>query len=414
MTTPDLSQAPAAAPAYTPTTDARFTVDEALVARARALAPIIREHAGTAERERRLAAPVVEAMREAGLFRLFTPRSLGGRETDPVTFARVVEELALADPAAGWAMQAGNTGSWWASRMTEEGVAELFADGPDPIMAASFSPPHRAEEVPGGYRFTGRGALASTVHHSPWLLMSGIVFDGEQPRMTPAGPMILALVMRTRELEIVDTWHALGMRGTDSQDVVADGVFVPASRAYALSPAFEPGAHFGGPLYRMPASISVSAVVAPVALAIARTAIGALRELADRKVPLGSMKTLRHRAAVQAALADAEAELRAARLLFHDTLATQWRRAVAGEATTLEHRADVMLAGTHAARTAVRVVDGLHAVCGTSGIYARSPLERCFRDVHTVRHHGFVCDARLETVGQVYLGVDPEFVMVAF
>jgi alkylation response protein AidB-like acyl-CoA dehydrogenase len=244
--------------------------------------------------------------------------------------------------------------------------------------------------------------------------MSGIVFDGEQPRMTPQGPMIVAVTMRTSEVEIVDTWRSLGMRGTDSNDVAANGVFVPTSRSFALIPEYERAAHFRGPLYHLPATASVITIVAPVALAIARGAITALRDLAGRKTPLGSMKTLRDRAATQAAVAEAEAILRSARGLFYDTVAAAWRRAVAGEGATLEHKADLMLAGSHAVRSAARVADLMHRMGGTSGIYERSPLERHFRDAQTVRHHGFLNESRLETVGQVYLGVQPEFPLVAF
>jgi alkylation response protein AidB-like acyl-CoA dehydrogenase len=396
------------------TEDSRFAVNEALLAAARGLGPLIREHADAAERERRLARPVVEAMREAGLFRMFTPRGLGGLEADPITVARVSEEIASHDSAAGWALQAGNTGGWWASRFPDSGVAEFYATGPDTLIAASFSPPHRADAVAGGYRFTGRGPLASTIHEASWVMMTGIVFDGDQPRMTPAGPAIVGLIMGIGEVEIIDTWYPLGMRGTDSNDVLAEGIFVPASRSMVVTPVFEPGRHYGGPLYRLPALTSVDAVLAPVALAIARGAITALRELADRKTPVGSMKTIRHRTAVQAAVAEAEALLRSARLLFYDALATAWQRAVAGEGGSLEQKADLMLASVHAVRTAARVADLMHRMGGTSGIYARNRLERCFRDAQTVRHHGFLSESRLETVGQVYLGVEPEFGMVAF
>jgi alkylation response protein AidB-like acyl-CoA dehydrogenase len=399
---------------FTPGTGTHFTIDEAILERAHAIEPIIREHADAAERERRLAGPVVDAMREAGLFRMFAPRAFGGLETDPLTVARVAELIAGFDSAAAWALQAGNTGAWWASRFPAAGVAELFAGGPDVLMAASFSPPQRAEEVPGGYRLTGRGPLASTVHDAPWVMMTALVFDGEQPRTTPHGPVVVALVIRASEAEIVDTWHSLGMRGTDSNDVVADGVFVPAARSTVVTPVVELRAPFDGPLYRLPALASVDVIIAPVALAIARGAVTALRELADRRTPLGAMKTMRHRAAVQSAVADAEAQLRAARLLFYDTLAATWRRAVAGEAATLEQRADLMLASAHAVRTASQVADLMHRMGGAAGIYARNRLERHFRDAQTVRHHGFLCEARLETVGQVYLGVEPEFGMVAF
>lgn len=408
------SYQPPTSPSLEPLTDTRFPVDESLLDAARALGPIIRENVEATERERRLARPVIEAMRRAGLFRMFTPRALGGLEADPITVARVVEEVAGFDSAAGWVIQAGNTGAWWASHMAGAGLAELFADGPDQLIAASFSPPHRAEAVSGGYWFTGRGALASTVHDSPWLMMTGIVLDGEQPRMTPAGPDIVAVVMHTSDVEIVETWQSLGMRGTDSNDVAANGVFVPEHRSFHVTPEFERAPQYQGPLYRMPALVAVMAIIAPVALAIARGAITELRELAVRKTPLGSMKTLRDRTAAQAALAEGEAMLRSARLLFYDTLAVAWRRAVAGKAATLEEKADGMLAGAHAVRTAARVSDLMHRMAGTSGIYARNRLERHLRDAETVRHHGFFCESRLETVGQVYLGVEPEFAMVAF
>jgi alkylation response protein AidB-like acyl-CoA dehydrogenase len=388
-------------------------VDEGLVAAARDVGSLIAKHVETTERNRRLAPPAIDALRAAGLFRLFTPRAFGGLEIDPVTLARVVEEVSTFDSAAGWAFQV-NTGAWWTSRMSPEGVAELYADGPDLMMAASFAPPNRAEEVPGGYRITGRGPLASTIHDSRWALMSAIVFDGDQPRTTPAGPNVNSVVMRTTEVEIVDTWDSLGMRGSDSNDIEAKGVFVPESRAFRFEPDSIPPAPFDGPLYRMPALAATFPIIAPVALAIAAGAIRELRNVVTTKVPLGMMKTARDRGAVQAAVAEAEAMLRSARLFFYDALATAWRRAVAGEPFSLEHKADLMLASTWAVRSAARATGLMHRMGGTNGIYARSRLERHFRDAQTVRHHGFVSDSRLETVGQVYLGVHPEFPFVAF
>jgi indole-3-acetate monooxygenase len=410
MTTPDQPITDSVDPSFA----SRAALEQRLIAAARSVGSIISEHTAATERDRRLARPVLEALRAAGLFRLFTPRALGGLEVDPVTFARVVEEVSTFDSAAGWAFQAGNTGAWWTSRMAPAGVAELYADGPDVMMAASFSPPHRAEEAPDGYRLTGRGPLASTVHDSRWLMMSAIVHDGNQPRMTPAGPEVVALVLRTTDVEIIDTWDSLGMRGTDSNDIAANGVFVPRSRAFHLRPDYIPSPPFDGPLYQMPALVSTFTIISPVALAIAAGAIRELREIVAKKIPLGSMKTARDRGAVQAAVAEAEAMLRSARLFFYDALATAWRRAVAREAFTLEHKADLMLASTWAVHSATRATDLMHRMGGTSGVYTRSRLERHFRDAQTVRHHGFVSDSRLETVGQIYLGVQPEFPFVVF
>jgi alkylation response protein AidB-like acyl-CoA dehydrogenase len=181
-----------------------------------------------------------------------------------------------------------------------------------------------------------------------------------------------------------------------------------------MMPDFQPSAHHGGALYRFP-GIGVGVFcIGSVPLAVARGAIAELRQLAGRKTALGFARPLSERPPVQAMLARAEAMLRAARLLYYDTLTAAWERTVAGERHTLEQKADLLLAGAHAASTAATVTEMMHRVAGTTGIYARNPLERHFRDAHTLRHHGFLSENRFETAGQVYFGVRPEFALVAF
>ena len=385
-----------------------------LIETARQLGPLIRGHAAEAERGRRIAPAVLAALREAGLFRLLLPRALGGLETDPVTCSRVVEEVAGFDSAAGWTLQAGNVGAWWAARLSKQGCEELYGENPDAIMAAAFHPPQQAVETAGGYRITGRGPLASNIHDAHWLFLTALVMDGDRPRMADGMPQVIALILPTGEARIIDTWDALGMRATDSHDVAVDDVFVPASRTFPLTPEFEPSAYHRGPLYRFPTIGAAVFTIVPVSLAVARGAVSELRELAQRKTAFGFTRPLRERAVVQTTLARAEAMLRAARLLFYDTLEAAWDRTVRGEPSTLEQKADLLLAATHAATTAAEVADMMHRTAGTSGIYTRSPLERHFRDAHTLRHHGFMSENRLEAVGQVYCGLTPEFAMLAF
>jgi alkylation response protein AidB-like acyl-CoA dehydrogenase len=387
---------------------------EALLARAHALGPVVREHAELAEQRRRLAPEVITRLREEGFFRLLLPRSLGGLEVDPVTCALAVEVIAGFDSAAGWALQAGNAGAWWAARFPTAGAEEIYADNPSAVMTAAFHPPQQAVEAAGGYRITGRGPLASNIHDAEWLFLTALVMDGAQPRLVNGVPQMIAVTMRAAEAGIVDTWHSLGMRGTDSNDVVLDGVFVPSSRTFPLLPEFEPGAHHRGPLYRIPGIAAAGFIIAPVPLAVARAAIEELKGLAQGKTAFGFSRPLRERAVVQAALARAEGMLRAARLLFYDTLGAAWDQAVKGERFSLEQKADLLLACAHAGTTAAKVTDLMHRAAGTTGIYTRCPLERHFRDAETLRHHGFLSENRFEAVGQVYLGVSPEFPMVAF
>jgi indole-3-acetate monooxygenase len=411
MTTtyPDLAEAVPASGTERDTPDAARLLSDA-----RSLAPLIRHHAPDAERNRRVSPEVLAALRNGGFFRMLLPRALGGLEVDPVTCSRVVEEIARADSAAAWTLQAGNTGAWWSARLPAEGVDEIYGADPSVLQAAAFHPPQRAVEVPGGFRISGRGPLASTIHDAEWLFLSAVVMDGEQPRMHEGMPVVIAFVIRAREARIEDTWRSLGMRGTDSNDVIMDDVFVPASRAFPLMPAFEPNRYFPGPLYRFPGMAAVIMVIAPVALAVGRGALDELRSLAGRKAALGFTVPLSRRAPVQGTLARGEGMLRAARLLYYDTMARVWKTVVAGEPATLEQKADLALAGAHAASTAASVAGMMHQLAGTTGIYERSPLERHFRDANTLRHHGFMSENRFEVAGQVYLGEQPEFPLIWF
>ena len=384
----------------------RLMVDEEVLDAARKLEPVVRDHAAQAEHERRLPQPVVEALAEAGLFRMFTPKSLGGLEVDPVTCARVIEEVAGFDSAAGWALQAGNSADWWCGRLPAVGPEEIYAGGPDTIIAAAFHPPMQATPEAGGFRVTGRRPLASNIHDADWLFVTALV-------ETEAGEAIGVFVPASAA-EVIDTWDSLGMRGTDSHDVALADVFVPTARTFPLVPQFQPGPRYRGPLYRLPGIGEAAVVICPVALAIAGAALTELRLLAQGKTPFGSATVLRERAVAQAKLARAEAIWRSARLLFYDTLSLAWERTVAGEPSTLEQKADLQLAAAHALASSVKAVDITYSLAGTSAVYARSPLERHFRDIQTLRHHGFVCEARYETAGQVYLGVDPEFALVSF
>jgi alkylation response protein AidB-like acyl-CoA dehydrogenase len=308
----------------------------------------------------------------------------------------------------------GNSADWWCARLPNEGAEELYADDCNAIIAAAFHPPMQAARAPGGYRVTGRGPLASFIHDATWLFVTALVADRSQPGMSNGTPEVIGVIIRAQEAEIIDTWHALGMRGTDSNDVVLTDVFVPISRTFPPSPEFEQGRHYQGPLYRFPAMGEVAVVIAPVCLAVARGAITELTSLAQRKTPFGSATALRDRAATQAKLGLAEATLRSARGLFYDALEEAWARTLAGEQSTLEQKADLLLAATHAVNSAAKAVELMYGVAGTSAIYTRSRLERHFRDIQVLKQHGFTAESRYETVGQVYLGVPPEFGLVAF
>jgi alkylation response protein AidB-like acyl-CoA dehydrogenase len=252
------------------------------------------------------------------------------------------------------------------------------------------------------------------IDDSAWIMVSALIMEHGQPRMTPFGPAMVGVMMQTSEVKILDTWHSLGMKGTDSNDAEFSDVFVPAQRSFLLTPEYERGKHFGGPLYRYPAIPIIALFSAAVLLSTARGSIDEFRALAERKVPMGSMKSVRDRGVVQAALAESEALLRSARAFFVGTLDEAWDRTTSGQPHTMEHRADLLLAGINAARAAALVTDTMQRLAGTSGMYTKSALDRYFRDAHTLRNHGFASESKLESVGQVYLGLQPDFPLMMF
>lgn len=369
------------------------------------LGPLIKEHSAEGERNRRVSPTVIQAMKAAGLVRMMTPKSVGGLELDPVTSARVFEDVARFDSAASWILQAANSGDFYCARLPDEGAEEIYANGPDTITALSVHPPMQATPVDGGYRVSGQSHLGSGISDADWVMVL----------VQPSGDEGLrGAFLPKRDVTVVDTWDSMGMRGTDSNTATIEDAFVPTARTWPLQPAFEPGTHFKGPLYRYPSLGEGIVVLAPVALGVARLAIDEFKQLALGKTPFMSATSLSERPVAQVALGKAEGVLYSARSFFYATAAEAWERTLAGQASTREEKGKLMLAAVHLMQSCVEAVDHVCDVAGTSGIYTRSPLERAFRDVHTARHHGWVSETRYGTYGQIALGLEPDFPVALF
>lgn len=385
---------------------------DSLLETARSIAPELRAHADEGEREGRLPEASLKILRESGFFRLFVPRAYGGLEIDPVTHAMIQEELAAADSAAGWSLMISSTSSWWSSRLASEGASEIFSDGPDLLAAVAFNPPADARRVDGGYVVSGQRPFASCSHAARWMWVTAVVSDEAG---APVEPMeVIGAFFPAREARIVDTWDALGMRATDSNDIAVEDLFVPQRRTFRLPPTDEVAAGFEGPLYRIPAMLALGSYLPAVSLGVAREAIAELRAIAASKTPFSSTTVLRERALAQAALGRAEAMLRSARLMLFDALAEGWERTIAGHTSTLEQKGDLLLASTHAVQVSAEVVAMIYDVAGTTAVYKRSPLERHFRDAQVLKQHGFVNASRYATAGQIMFDVEPDMGFVHF
>ena len=386
-----------------------------LLQRARDLAPLLSAHVEEEVIARRLSPPVLAALREAGFLKLFLPKSLGGLEADPLTTARLVEEVARHNTAAGWSMMVANTSTWWCGRLPEEGVEELFRKGPDTFIAGAFHPPMKAIPTADGFTITGRNPLFSNVHEADWIYVSIMVMDGDKPKMIDGRPDVRGAYLAPQDCQIIDTWYTIGMCATDSNDVDAQEVYVPLRRIFPLVPQFQAGRHFEGLLYQFPAvGACVDCLLAPVALAVARNAIDELKAIAAKKTALGSAGAIREKGVVQRKLGEAEALVQSSRAYLFGKIAECWDRTLSGDKLLLTDKADLLLAAAHTNQSCARAVDLVYSAGGSSAIYARSKLSKYFSDAQVIRQHGFMNDSRYESAAQVYFDLPPDLPVIAF
>ena len=367
---------------------------------------LARERAGETERERRLPDELVRSLRASGLFRAGAPTSLGAVQAPPAVTLRCAETVARGDASAGWCVSIAATSSLLAAYLPSDGAQEIFGDA-DAVAAGVWAPRGLARPIDGGLRVSGRWAFCSGIKHSDYLF-AGCVLETSAPR--DSGPPVLRVVaIPTAELEILDTWHTSGLRGTGSHDAVADDVFVPMRRTLSL---LDEPPTVDAPLYRFPIFGFFALSIAAAALGNARGAIDDLVQLAAGKVGLGSSRTLAERPATQAAVAEAEASLRASRAFYYEAIDDAWRAAHLPEPVPVELRAPVRLAATHAVRTAAEIARSMYDLGGGSAIYEDSPLQRRFRDAHTATAHFQVNPATWELIGRLLVGQPTQTAML--
>lgn len=374
------------------------------MAAARGLVAKVRAARAEGERLRHVPAPMVEALAEAGLLQMYLPRSMGGPELPPLVVFAAIEEISKADGSIGWctmiATAVSNSMGW-----LDADVGRAMAGRPaDVRLAGSIRPQGRARPVDGGYRIDGHWDFASGINHARWLQCPCVIWDGEKPMRTASGtPKVRSFLIPAESATIQDTWHVLGLRGTGSHDFTVKDVSVPES--YSFSNAERPSQD--GPLYdqRLFLTWVWTATVAN-AMGIARGALDAFVDLASRKASTTSMTLLRDRPLVQTRVAEAEANLSAARAYVQAAVGELWARASQGQ-PDLDAVAQARLAITHGMHASARSVDLVFHAAGTNAIYEENPFERYFRDIHVALQHGAALPAHMETAGKALLGLRP-------
>ncbi|MGW1911663.1 acyl-CoA dehydrogenase family protein [Streptomyces sp. NPDC002076] len=353
------------------------------------------------EAARRLAPEVVEAVREAGFARHFVPSAFGGTEGRFVDMTSAVALVGEGCASAAWVASLSAYSARYGAYLPVEGQAVLWGDGPDALMAGALMPAGKAEPVSGGWRLSGEWKYISGVRFADWVFACSAV----PGKVGPDGRgEVRFFAVPQADITVKDTWFTLGMRGTGSDTMVLDDVFVPehltlsrldinAGRATASAARCH--------------TVPVNAVNGlPLAVPVVGAARGAVRAAAEQNLRRVDRRgaPLRDKPSVQIDLARSAAEVDAAELLVQRAarVADGIEETKEGE-TAVRGPRDLALA----VELSVSAVERLFRGTGTTGHFESDPVQRFWRDVNTAASHMIFS---FETTGTAYgawaLGVE--------
>lgn len=376
---------------------------ERLVRQAASLVPTLRAGAAAAEQARRLPQDVFDALAAADVFRMTAPRRFGGFEADFITQCEVLAEVGRGSPSASWVATILSAMSWLASGFPDETQAEIFSTR-DPRISGVFSPTGQAVRKNGGYVVNGRWGYNTGGHGAEWTVVNAVVMEDGAPT-TPH-----CCIVRSRELERLDDWHASGMAATGSSTVIAKDVFVPAHRVLPLPELVEgryPERHnSSNPYYNYPLAAVLTANAGGTPIGTARGALELfLERLPGRQITYTTYASkieapVTHLQVGEAALAIHSADA-------HMRLACSLLDGASGSPSKLDRvkiRAHVG-AATGYARDAV---DGLFYASGASVIQANVPMQSFQRDMQALANHAIMHpQTNVELYGRVLCGLEP-------
>lgn len=368
---------------------------------ARTLAPLIRANADAIDANRELPKPIFEALADAGLFHLAVPRAIGGAEIDYPIYVQVLEEIGKADASTAWIVNQCATFATYAARMAPDVARAIWIDTPRSIVANTPAANAQAVAVPNGYRVTGRQGFSTGCRHASWIAAHATVMENGAPRLKDGKPETRYCIMPIAEVELLDTWHTRGMRGTGTHHFTVNNVFVPEERTVflAAAPLADAGAR-----YKIGIQLAFAGGDAAIALGMARSCLTAFYELAGSKTPR-FQNLLRDQPLIQLTLGQTEAAVRSGRAFLMEAVHDLWNEALTLPAITLERRATLRIATTHAIRLAAQAIDSLYNAAGATAVFEGNLMQRHFQDIHVITQHLHGRLAHYELSGQYWLGL---------
>ncbi|GGU87112.1 acyl-CoA dehydrogenase [Streptomyces albospinus] len=377
--------------------------------RAAGLVELLRCNAARTEQDRRVAEENIAALDAAGLFGITMPERLGGRQASIRTLVEVSSELGRGCGSTAWITSLINISGWLIGLYPQRTQREVYEANPRARACSALPPQGTSEAADRGQTITGQWRFVSGCLHAEWALLGTSVIgaSGEQPDQG------LALVPMD-QLTIEDTWHVAGMRGTGSNTLVADGVFVPAHRILSATKARSgeyPTEFKNEALYRAAFVPTLALSLAGPLLGLARGGLElVLASLAEgRGISHTLYEEVREAPATQTQLAEAAQLIDTAALHLMRAADDVDNWAASGRCMPLPDRARVRVDIATLVRRSREALDILLSVQGARGFADGNPLQRIWRDLGTGSRHAMINPAiAAEIYGRALLGIEEQ------
>jgi len=350
---------------------------------ARELVPFLKSEAPAIEESRQLTPSVLKALIERNLLQPLLSPSRGEGDFTISDAMQVLETLALGDASTAWDVMAAMGGCIITGFLPQATVEAMFAS-PSDAAATAVGRMGKAVAVEGGYLVEAKWPFLSGSPHASWIGGLCMVFDGDQPRVSPEGePHVVIPLLRKERVTLLGNWDTTGLRGTGSQDALVSGALVPDSEVADFARGVRPGLPL---LYSINENAAAPLVAAAVALGIAGSALESFREIQRSRTHQSGIPAVDSPLA-QLTLAEARTKLDQARAALFAVGAGVDNEVVEGRLPDDAWVSRASLTATQAAETAVEIVSRLYRAAGSSAVFTGSPLERALRDVFTIGAH---------------------------
>jgi 3-hydroxy-9,10-secoandrosta-1,3,5(10)-triene-9,17-dione monooxygenase len=362
-------------------------MSQAVLDGVRDLLPTFRERAEEAERLRVVPEANIKELEDTGFFKLLQPRRFDGLEASPVDFYTAVRDVSSACGSTGWVASVVGVHPWQVALFADEAQQAVWGEDTGTRLSSSYAPTGKATVTDGGYILSGKWSFSSGCDHCSWVLLGGLVFNAD-------GNVVdfKTFMVPRKDYTIIDVWNVVGLRGTGSNDILVEDVFIPEAFTLSMGETGAcrgPGqAHNTSDLYKLPFhSVFTTTICTP----IIGMAMGAYAEHVEmqqkrtRAAYLGEKASLDPFVAVR--IAKASSEIDAAWALTMQNIREEEALVAKGEPIPLGLRLKVRRDQVLGSQRAIDAIDALFEASGGRALAEGTYLQRAWRDAHAGRVH---------------------------